>query len=254
MKRILTITTACMLLVSMIFPATAQEQQTKSGATCTIIADSAAGNPGETVTVSVRMENCPGFTNFGIALDYDREKLEPVSIQTENETKNPYLCGSSAGTNTAWAPGEDTNAAENTAFSQEQSYVYVVCALAEAETESGELFTVTFRLKEDFAGEAAVTPMVNYLRSQSETPGIFEDLQVQTAGGTIGLNTESQITTGDVNEDGFITADDAATVFAASKDSTKLTQAQKTAADVNEDGFITADDAAMIFAMSKSVQ
>ena len=59
---------------------------------------------------------------------------------------------------------------------------------------------------------------------------------------------------GDVNQDGFITADDAATAFAASKGAVTLTEKQLAAADANGDGYITADDAAQIFAMSKSNQ
>jgi hypothetical protein len=69
----------------------------------------------------------------------------------------------------------------------------------------------------------------------------------------ISLDTET-VLVGDVNQDGYITADDAATAFAASKGAVELTDAQKAAADANADGYITADDAAQIFAMSKSNQ
>lgn len=56
---------------------------------------------------------------------------------------------------------------------------------------------------------------------------------------------------GDVNGDGYITADDAAAAYAASMSSEGLTEEQLTAADVNGDGYITADDAAKIYEMSK---
>ena len=62
---------------------------------------------------------------------------------------------------------------------------------------------------------------------------------------------EPELASGDVNGDGFVTADDAAAAFAASKNTEGLTEEQKKAADVNGDGFITADDAAQISAMSK---
>ena len=60
-----------------------------------------------------------------------------------------------------------------------------------------------------------------------------------------------ELATGDVNGDGYITADDAAAAFTASISSEGLTDAQKAAADVNDDGYITADDAAKIYEMSK---
>ena len=60
-----------------------------------------------------------------------------------------------------------------------------------------------------------------------------------------------ELATGDVNGDGYITADDAAAAFTASISTEGLTDAQKAAADVNGDGYITADDAAKIYEMSK---
>lgn len=60
-----------------------------------------------------------------------------------------------------------------------------------------------------------------------------------------------ELATGDVNGDGYITADDAAAAFTASISTEGLTDAQKAAADVNDDGYITADDAAKIYEMSK---
>ena len=62
---------------------------------------------------------------------------------------------------------------------------------------------------------------------------------------------EPEYILGDVNGDGYITADDAAAAFAASISAEGLTEEQKKAADVNGDGYITADDAALIFTMSK---
>ena len=62
---------------------------------------------------------------------------------------------------------------------------------------------------------------------------------------------EPEYASGDVNGDGYITADDAAAAFAASISSEGLTEEQLAAADVNGDGYITADDAAKIYEMSK---
>lgn len=242
MRRILRISTAAVLLLSMSLPVSAEEiATTEVTQICTLRPDSVSGKPGETVTVPVRMEKNPGFTNFGVVLDYDRQQLELVCIQLVDEEQKPYLCGSCADATIAW---ESENA----------SYGYVTCALAETSEEDGVLFTASFRLTEAFNEEAAVTPKVNYVRNQSEMPAMFDEVQVQTASGIISRKTEGSVKTGDINNDGYITADDAASAFAASKDASKLTEDQKAAADVTGDGYITADDAAQIFAMSKSDQ
>lgn len=242
MRRILRISAAALLLLSMILPVSAEETAPRAEPErCTLRADSVSGKPGETVTVPVRIENNAGFTNFGIILDYDRQQLELVSIQLTDERQEPYLCGSCADANIAWE-------------SENVSYGYVVCALAEESGEDGVLFTATFRLTEVFGDEASVTPVVAYVRNQSEIPAIFDEVQVQAVPGTVSRNAESTLMAGDANADGYITADDAASAFAASKDASKLTEEQKAAADVSGDGYITADDAARIFAMSKSNQ
>ena len=75
-------------------------------------------------------------------------------------------------------------------------------------------------------------------------------LKLTITEGEGGTEEPSQMT-GDMNGDGYITADDAATAFAASVTTEGLTQEQIKAADVTGDGYITADDAALIFAMSK---
>lgn len=240
MKRILCITMVTVLLTVLLLPVRTEATSVQeSRNSCIVLADSVSGRPGETVTVPVRIENNPGFTNFGIALDYDREQLELVSIQMTDEQKSPYLCGSYADANIAWE-------------SENVTYGYAVCALAEETGENGVLFTVSFRLTEAFKEEALVTPKVHYVRNQSAVPAVFDEVQVQVTPGTVSRNSESPVKAGDVNADGYITADDAASAFAASKDATKLTPQQKIAADVTGDGYITADDAAQIFAMSKS--
>ena len=70
-------------------------------ADCTVSADSVSATAGGTVTVPIRISGNRGFTNFGIALDYDREQLELLSIQTA-EGETPYLCGTTVAVNTQW--------------------------------------------------------------------------------------------------------------------------------------------------------
>ena len=247
MKQILKMITAAMLLTVVALPAAAEE----TGISGTVRAGNVTGKPGETVCVPVSMENNPGFTNFGIALDYDREQLELVGLRfAEAEQKRGCL----AEANIVWNPRQNANGAQGDLFREDVSYGYVVCAKDETETEDGVLFTAEFRLKESFSSEAEVTPVVNYIRTLGSDGKTFETLRILCESGTVSHTAGTTAKAGDVNEDGYITADDAASAFAASKDSSKLTQNQISAADVNQDGYITADDAAQIFAMSKSGQ
>lgn len=250
MKRIFRIALAALLLAVIALPVSAEE----ASEVCTVRADSVSGKPGETVIIPVRIENNTGLTNFGIALDYNRELLELTDIRLADEQQAPYLCGSFADAGTSWDPAKDANASGKDDFTRDVTYGYVTCALVETTVDDGVLFAATFRLAEDFAGTAAVTPVVNYIRDQGTNPETFEELQAHTAAGAVNLDVGSVVKPGDVNADGYITADDAASAFAASKDASKLTEEQKDAADVTGDGYITADDAAQIFALSKSNQ
>jgi len=245
MKKFLRIIGIILLILGLPLAATAAELTQ-----CSISADSVSGRPGEKITVPVRITANPGFTNFGIALDYDREKMTLVSIQLADDSREPYLCGSFAASNIAWNPALDANAE---GFPEDVCLGYVVCAHPEAVSSEGILFTATFRLADDFTGTAAVTPVVNYLRNNEALFSVFETVDARTEPGTVTADAAT-ILIGDVNQDGYITADDAASAFAASKGALELTQAQKIAADANGDGYITADDAAQIFAMSKSNQ
>lgn len=248
MKKILRMITVFALILGLTLTAAAAEL---TG--CRISADSVSGKPGDQVEIPVRLTGNPGFTNFGIALDYDREKLTLVSIQLADAQDKPYLCGDFSASGIAWDPAKDANAVQSDLFAKNALYGYVVSARQGAVKEDGILFTATFRLADNFKGTAAVKPVVNYLRNNEAVFSIFESVATQSEQGMISLDTAT-VLVGDVNQDGYITADDAATAFAASKGAMELTDTQKAAADANADGYITADDAAQIFAMSKSNQ
>ena len=112
MKRITSVILAIALIFALAVTAMAAEI-----ADCTVSATA-----GGTVTVPIRISGNRGFTNFGIALDYDREQLELLSIQTA-EGETPYLCGTTVAVNTQWT-GTD-----------EKTFGYVTAALEEAATE-----------------------------------------------------------------------------------------------------------------------
>ena len=156
MKRITSVILAIALIFALAVTAMAAEI-----ADCTVSADSVSATAGGTVTVPIRISGNRGFTNFGIALDYDREQLELLSIQTA-EGETPYLCGTTVAVNTQWT-GMD-----------EKSFGYVTAALEEAATADGILFTATFRVSGDFSGTAAVQPVVQYMRSNKRLLSVFD--------------------------------------------------------------------------------
>lgn len=199
---------------------------------CTVCADSVSGRTGETVEVSIRMENNPGFTNFGIALDYDREKLELVSIRTEESL------GSCADANIAWE-------------SENVSYGYVVCALAEESGEDGVLFTATFRVADGADAEAAVTPVVKYLRRYEEQDLSFGAVDCTVAAGSVTVEAGEPLLMGDVNDDGELDTLDALLVYRAYIGLAELTEDQQLVADINEDGEWDTLDALLIYRVYK---
>ena len=236
MKKIISIMLTALLLTGLVVTAVAAEQTT-----CTVSADTVTAVDGQ-VTVPIRISENPGFTNFGIALDYDRDALELVSINTA-DGETTYLCGELAAVNVAWNPAADGNAAGNTAFAANQTYGYVTCASAEAVTENDILFTATFTVREGFeSGTAAVTPIVSYVRNNAAVFSVFEEITatVETGAVTTGL-------LGDVNGDGEITPVDAAMTYSIANGKLEATEARCAAADVNGDGEIGPVDAAMIY-------
>ena len=90
MKKITSVILAVALIFALAVTAMAAEI-----ADCTVSADSVSATAGGTVTVPIRISGNRGFTNFGIALDYDRAQLELLSIQTA-AGETPYLCGAVA--------------------------------------------------------------------------------------------------------------------------------------------------------------
>ncbi len=77
----------------------------------TITVGTQTGNPGDSVTLAVTLENNPGFKSFQVHIDYDTNALELTSI---NVARSHLLYGgaqvnaaSTVATNVAFASGED---------------------------------------------------------------------------------------------------------------------------------------------------
>ena len=214
MKKIIAVTLA--VLISLAIPLTVMASELTN---CTVLVDSVAGEPGETVTVAVKIADNPGFTNFAIALDYDREHLTLKSIETKNGATS-YLCGSNVSINKTW----DEN---------EKEYGYVVSASADPVKENGILFTVTFEIADDFVGEAQVTPVVKYIRNNEAVFSIFEEIHATAMAGTV-----TSVLVGDVNGDGIIEYNDVMMAYKAFLGKAVLTPEQMAVVDTNQNGIV----------------
>lgn len=225
MKRFIAIVLA--VLLSLAFPLTVMAAELTG---CVVTVDSVAGMPGETVTVAVRIADNPGFTNFAIALDYDREHLTLKSIETQNGD-TPYLCGEHVSINKAWD-------------ADEKVYGYVVSASADPVKENGILFTVTFEIAADFTGETQVTPVVRYIRNNEAVFSIFEELHAAITPGTV---TSAQA--GDLNGDGIIEYNDVMLAYRAFLGEAELTPEQMAVVDANGNGTIEEAEYRAIYTM-----
>ena len=207
---------------------------------CVITAESVAAKAGEQVTVAVSISENPGFTNFGIALDYDREKLELVSLTPA------AMCGEMAFGSTAWNPAQDEQAKNHAGFDQTKTYGYVVCASETQITDHGTLFSAVFQVKEAAQGTAAVTPIVSYIRDNTALFSFFAPVNAEVNAGAVAVE-EKTILYGDVNGNGRIEAIDAAVTYMHVNKKIKLDAQQQVAADINGNGKIEAIDAAGIY-------
>ena len=190
--------------------------------TCKVTADTVVGTPGETVTVPVRIEANPGFTNFAISLSC-AEGLTLKSIETLDSDSEPYLCGTQVSTNLQWkAPEADT------------AMGYVVCAAAAPVKKDGILFTATFAVGEAFNGAAAVTPTVVYVRNNEADFSAFEEITADVTPGAV-----LSVLYGDVTGDGIVEYDDVMLAYRASmEDGPELTPLQMAAVDRDGSGVI----------------
>ena len=208
---------------------------------CVITAESVAAKAGEQVTVAVSISENPGFTNFGIALDYDREKLELVSLTSAE------LCGEMALGSTAWNPAQDEQAKNNVAFEQTKTYGYVVCASETQITGNGTLFSAVFQVKDSVNGTATVTPIVSYIRDNTALFSFFAPVNAEVNAGVVTVEGKT-ILYGDVNGDEEVSSIDAAMTYAVHNGKLTFTNEQMLAADVSGDSEVSSIDAALIYA------
>lgn len=209
------------LLLVLGIPLTAAAQELTG---CTISADSVAAAPGAVVTVPVRISGNPGFTNFGIALDYDAEQLTIQEIVLMDE-EGTYLCSGISSANSAWADGNGRECG------------YVTAASADKTTGDGILFAVQFRISSSFSGSAAVTPKILYMRNNTAVLPVFEDVAVTAKAGAV-----TRLVSGDYDGNGKITLNDVNALIDVYRNKTVLSEELMNAVDLNGDGKITLND------------
>lgn len=224
MKRIISIALSLLVFLGVPLMAFAEEVTT-----CAITADSIQTLPGKTITVPVWIEGNQGFTNFAIALEYDAEKLELLSINT-GEGDTAYLCGTLVSTNTAWKNAEGKTCG------------YITAASAEAVAGDGILFTATFQVSEEFTSTTVITPKVQYIRNNEAFFAVFEEITASVTEGTV-----SAIVPGDVNGDGLVEYDDVMLAYQVSLGEAELTDQQMVLADINGDKVINSSDVEDIY-------
>lgn len=184
--------------------------------------------PGKTITVPITITGNPGFTNFGIALEYEGDKLILQDIQTA-AGEAPYLCSARVSSNLAWKDAEG------------KSRGYVAAAPTQKVTEDGILFVATFALDPGFVGTTEITPRVYDLRSYNGESG-FADVSVDVQPAKI-----TAIVRGDINKDGVIEYDDVMAAYGAATGELTLTEEQLEIGNMDGIGLIEMADAEAIY-------
>ena len=141
-------------------------------------------NAGDEVTLAVAMENNPGVNGFEFEIVYDSDKLELTDIATSfkhdvngKEMNIPYWNGS-------YVP--------NTATGK------ILFAAADAVTDDGTMFTVTFAVKQDAAAGAAVVSIKCVMLGVKGTDNsnLYMNAECVAGGVTIADNGTGGSTTG----------------------------------------------------------
>ena len=111
-------------------------------------------------------------------------------------------------------------------------------------TGQGRLFTATFKVPEDFSGEATIQPVVRYLRSNGD-PAAFP--QFASVPVTAIHTTVTVIGKGDLDANGVVEYDDVMLAHRAAQGLAELTDQQLEIGDMDGDGQLDDSDVAVIY-------
>ena len=231
-KTILCLVLSLLVLLSIPMPAVATETQSSG---CTVTAESMRTFPGKTVTIPVSIQGNPGFNNFAVFLEYDAEKLTLLSIDTEKD-QIPYLCGTLVSTNKDWKNAEQKTGG------------YIVAESPDVITDNGVLFTMTFEVKEELTEATTVTPVVQYIRSNTASISEFTDISA-----TVVPCTVTAVKPGDVTGDHLVDYDDVMLSYKAFLGEVTLDETQLVAADINGNKEIDESDVDAIYNIYRGI-
>lgn len=220
--------TLMVFLMILAVPVTVAAQESTG---CTITADAVTAVSGTTITIPVKINANPGFTNFALTIQYDAAALKLEKIDTVGSQEEAYICPRTASVNLDYVEQEG-----------DEPCGYVNAAAEENITEDGILLAVTFTVLQETAGEIPVNLELKYLRSADVLTSAFTVLTASCEDAVITVAVK-----GDVTADGQITEEDAAFVYRHINEAVGLTEAQRISADVNNDDMVDTTDAALIY-------
>jgi transcription elongation GreA/GreB family factor len=186
----------------------------------TLTVGTVSGHPGDEVSVTVSLANNPGLATFTLNLNFDKSKLQPVSItQGAALTVGSIVSNIQSGLDPA-----------------QLDYVSAVWYNTTNTTANGVLYTVKFKIK-DGLGDGVI-PLTLTVSDASDQIGT--DVALSAVNGSVNVVT---FIYGDVFEDGAVNGKDVVLLsqYLAGWPGT-LTPAQLLAADVFPDGVLNGKD------------
>jgi len=176
----------------------------------TISVTSVSANPGETVSVIVRIDNNPGFCYLRLGYGYDTASMTLTGV--DNGTVSTDNFGYSS-LNLVWDAGVDSNA-------------------------DGTLCTLFFKISDDAApGSYDIKIIFRECYNYGE-----EDVPFSVVDGTVTIEGVQQIVLGDVNEDGKVNARDITLLKKFIAGTASADQLNVANGDINGDGKHNARD------------
>lgn len=188
-----------------------------------LIIDGGTTVAGNTVKITIKLENNPGIWSFAFSLPVDGEIFEFVSADTSGSIFKQFgICGYDESTNEYKFNGYNSSLSSNIA-------------------SDGKLVTLTLKVKEGVAtGEYKLAAALN----ERDIVDIDQNLiKFASVEGTV---TVTDYVLGDVNGDGYVSNADVLCIFRYIYNS-KLYPLTVVVADVNRDGFVTNADVLCIF-------
>ena len=194
--------------------------ETRSASSLRFALSSESAFPGDTVTVTLTLENNPGIIGARLALHYDADKLELIGLKDQGLLKGGQF-GNDLSANPFMLVWEDPLATRNN-------------------TANGAVLALTFRLRKDFSDGTAEIRLSAQEKDVYDKDIVPVDFTVQSGSVTI-----RGYEVGDVNRDSKISLMDA-TYLRRNLAGWKNYDVRVTEADTNGDGEVSLADATVL--------